>query len=177
MILGISILAKICLIWVDLSIKKFCFQLNKKSPLTPLAFQAKNLSRRSRLTRYLAIAINQCDTIRYHKQKGIGGKPTQPQRDDWNAKNKSMKLAKKKKLAANTYTYFVHEIQSGKNEGDIMVKRYGNINTDDEIIESKKSPPEIHQQQQLYNKGLIGISDRTGLDYYAETIEYGRQGG
>jgi hypothetical protein len=83
----------------------------------------------------------------------------------------------KKPKPAKTYTYFIHETQSGKNEGDMVVKRYGNLNTDDEIIESKKSPKEIHQQQQLYNKGLIGISDRTGLDYYAQTIEYGRQGG
>jgi hypothetical protein len=87
-----------------------------------------------------------------------------------------MNQAKKKK-PAKKYTYFIHEIQSGKNEGDIVVKRYGNINADDEIIESKKSPKEIYQQQQLYNKGLIGISDRTGIDYYAQTIEYGRQGG
>jgi len=87
-----------------------------------------------------------------------------------------MNQAKKKK-PAKTYTYFIHETQSGKNEGDIVVKRYGNINTDDEIIESKKSPSKISIQQQLYNKGLIGISNRTGIDYYAETIELGRQGG
>ena len=91
-----------------------------------------------------------------------------------------MKLATspaKKKKPTKTYTYFIHETQSGKNEGDIVVKRYGNINADDEIIESKKSPSEISTQQQLYNSGLIGISNRTGLDYYTETIEYGRQGG
>jgi hypothetical protein len=95
---------------------------------------------------------------------------------DWNAKNKHMNQAKKKH-PAKTYTYFIHEIQSGKNEGDIVVKRYGNINTDDEIIESKKTPSEISIQQQLYNKGVIGIGNRTGIDYYAQTIELGRQGG
>jgi hypothetical protein len=107
--------------------------IKQKPSLTPLAFQVKNPSHSSRLTRDLAGPINQCDTIRY--------------------------------------------IKKNSNEGDILVKRYGNFKADDEIIESKKTPKEINQQQQLYNKGLIGISDRTGLDYYAETIEYGRQGG
>jgi len=91
-----------------------------------------------------------------------------------------MKLATspaKKKKPAKTYTYFIHQTQSGKNEGDIVVKRYGTFNPDEEIFESKKTPSEISIQQQLYNKGVIGISDRTGIDYYAETIELGRQGG
>lgn len=91
-----------------------------------------------------------------------------------------MKLATspaKKQKPTKTYTYFIHETQSGKNEGDIVIKRYGTVSNDDEIFESKKSPKEINQQQQLYNQGLIGISDRTNIDYYAQTIEYGRQGG
>jgi hypothetical protein len=105
---------------------------------------------------------------------------TQPPKENWNAKNKHMKLATspaKKKKPVKKYIYFIHETQSGKNEGDIVVKRYGNFNADDEIFESKKSPREISIQQQLYNSGLIGISNRTGIDYYAQTIEYGRQGG
>lgn len=91
-----------------------------------------------------------------------------------------MKLANspvKKKRPTKTYTYYIHEVQNGKNEGDIMVKRYGKLNDDDKIIESKKKLSVINTQQKLYNSGLIGISDRTGIDYYAETIELGRQGG
>jgi hypothetical protein len=83
----------------------------------------------------------------------------------------------KKQKSAKTYTYFIHETQSGKNEGDVVIKRYGTVSSDDEIFESKKSPKEINQQQQLYNQGLIGISERTNIDYYAQTIELGRQGG
>ena len=71
------------------------------------------------------------------------------------------------------YEYEIYEDDNGEKK----IRRVSGereIDMDSIIFESTKGPKEMKERQDLYNKGLIGLGH---AEDYAQTIEWGREGG